>query len=1188
MLLVVSVVASATEMTLRQTSVEKSSKAAKTIQTGVPSQCQDSDGTDQVSNQETGDKRKPPTSEFLRSCADAFRKEGGWTKAEKYYQSALLQDRHAGGQNLAEALDLTGIGHAEVRLGNLVKAEDYYQQAVAIQGKLAPDGLSMARSLNGLGEATEKWGDVAKAERYFHQAQTILRKLGHHGELDFAISLNGLGSAAQQRGNLGEAEALHRRALSMQEQRTPQTLDVADTLDYLGRISYLHGHYQRAEDYYSESLALRKQFAGGGLDIVWSINGLGNVAYSRGELAKAEEFYRRGLGIAERFAPDSLVIGKFLGNLSLVSYNHGDLAAAETYQRQALTIRNRLAPDGLDVAISLRNLGDIFDQRGELAKAEEYSSRSLTVRQRLIPGSAAVASSLSKLGVIADQRGDLIKAEEYYLRALDIQKNLDPAGLAVSNTFLSLGALAQQRRDLGGAEKYYRWALAIKQRIVPGSLGVASSFIYLGLLADDRGDHARAEYYARKALAIIRKIAPGSISFAGTMNFLGQIKFHRSALDEAESYLRQALSIQQKLNPDSLEVASSLHFLGMILRARRDLFSAENLEREALAIQEKLAPVTLFHAEILASLGAIMRARQQWDSAAQLYKRSVDSLENQLSHLGGGNAQRSGLRASYAHFYEEYASLLMAQGHAELAFEVSERWRARSLLEMLAEARINIHKGVDEQLLERELRLEKSRAARSSERIQLLAHSPSQQQLAAADKEIDELSRQYEELQEQIRQKSPEYAALTNPRTLTVKEVQQLLDAGSLLLEYSLGKESSFLWAISSEGFSAYELPKRAEIERHARLVYRLLIAPGQMPKGETQAQRRARLEKARKSYWRASASLSRIILGPASADLKDKRLLIVSDGSLQYIPFSALPTPDLSVRGSERVNTPLIMQHEIANLPSASVLAALREQAVGRKEPTGEVVVLADAVFSKEDTRVKKENKHQKSNPVVISEVQREAGFLSANAIIRPASNSRLLNRRGIHLTRLPFSREEAKDIMAAAPMRRSTVALDFAANLDLATSPKLAQYRIVHFATHGILDSKNPELSGLVFSMVDRSGRPQNGFLDLQSIYNLNLPVDLVVLSACETALGKEIQGEGLVGLTRGFMYAGALQVMASLWKIDDARTAELMKYFYKGMEQERLTPAAALRKAQIYAWTQRPWGLPFSWAAFEVQGD
>jgi CHAT domain-containing protein len=165
---------------------------------------------------------------------------------------------------------------------------------------------------------------------------------------------------------------------------------------------------------------------------------------------------------------------------------------------------------------------------------------------------------------------------------------------------------------------------------------------------------------------------------------------------------------------------------------------------------------------------------------------------------------------------------------------------------------------------------------------------------------------------------------------------------------------------------------------------------------------------------------------------------------------------------------------------------------------------------------------------------------------------------------------------------------ALDFKANRVTATSSELSQYRIVHIATHGLLNSEHPELSGIVLSLVDEQGRPQDGFLRLHEIYNLNLPAELVVLSACRTALGKEIKGEGLVGLTRGFMYAGAARVMASLWKVQDDATAELMKRFYRGVLKDGMRPAAALRAAQVEMWKSKQWRSPYYWAAFVLQGE
>jgi CHAT domain-containing protein len=165
---------------------------------------------------------------------------------------------------------------------------------------------------------------------------------------------------------------------------------------------------------------------------------------------------------------------------------------------------------------------------------------------------------------------------------------------------------------------------------------------------------------------------------------------------------------------------------------------------------------------------------------------------------------------------------------------------------------------------------------------------------------------------------------------------------------------------------------------------------------------------------------------------------------------------------------------------------------------------------------------------------------------------------------------------------------ALDFSANRAAATNPQLSQYRIVHFATHGILDSVNPELSGVVLSLFDEKGTPQNGFLRLNDIFNLNLPAELIVLSACETGLGQEVKGEGMIGLTRGFMYAGAPRVVVSLWSVDDQGTSELMSRFYKKMLQEGQKPATALRAAQIEMLQEQRWQDPYYWAAFTLQGD
>ncbi|PYS70332.1 MAG: hypothetical protein DMF69_13845, partial [Acidobacteria bacterium] len=345
---------------------------------------------------------------------------------------------------------------------------------------------------------------------------------------------------------------------------------------------------------------------------------------------------------------------------------------------------------------------------------------------------------------------------------------------------------------------------------------------------------------------------------------------------------------------------------------------------------------------------------------------------------------------------------------------------------------------------------------------------------------------------------------------------------------------------------------------------------------------------------------LSNMLLEPVAARLGTKRLLIVADGALQYLPFAVLPTPQTlpqtlpqALASAKRsASKPLIIDHEIVSLPSASVLAVLRRELAGRGPAARMVAVLADPVFEPDDARVKLSIASTRSSSTTqkqLSPTNRSSAATSSQLkrALRSVSGVRGIDE-GFNLRRLLFSRDEAEAILSVTPGQSDLKALDFRANRGLAMSDELGKYRVIHFSTHGLLDSRHPELSGLVLSLIDEAGQPQEGFLRLHEIYNLRLNADLVVLSACQTGLGKEVRGEGLIGLTRGFMYAGVPRVMASLWQVDDAATAELMKRFYRGVFQDKLPPAAALRAAQIEMLKNRHWQSPYYWGAFVLQGE
>jgi CHAT domain-containing protein len=306
------------------------------------------------------------------------------------------------------------------------------------------------------------------------------------------------------------------------------------------------------------------------------------------------------------------------------------------------------------------------------------------------------------------------------------------------------------------------------------------------------------------------------------------------------------------------------------------------------------------------------------------------------------------------------------------------------------------------------------------------------------------------------------------------------------------------------------------------------------------------------------------MLLGPVAGRLGKRRLIVVADGELQYIPFGMLPVPARG--GAKSGAAPLLAGHEIVNAPSASVVALQRR--LPHRAPAPDVVaVLADPVFDAGDPRV--------------------TARAGKGATAGDGKRSRERSPEA-SVPRLPWTRREAEAIAAVVPAGESLLALDFRASRETALSPALSRYRIVHFATHGVIDSRTPALSGLMLSRVGEQGAPREGFLGLGDIYNLRLGADLVVLSGCETALGKQVRGEGLVGQTQGFLYTGASQVVASLWRVEDRATAELMSRFYRGLLVERRTPAAALRLAQLAIRDDKRWRSPYYWSGFVLQGD
>jgi len=653
---------------------------------------------------------------------------------------------------------------------------------------------------------------------------------------------------------------------------------------------------------------------------------------------------------------------------------------------------------------------------------------------------------------------------------------------------------------------------------------------------------------------------------ATSLNNIASCYAHLGDKQKALEYYTQAVALQRSVQNDR-QLATTLRNFGVFQRDEGQTEKALEYLNEARTLSAKVGDRDT-EASVLSELARLEFTRGDLLPARKLIAEAIARSESVRINLKSQSFRTSYL-ASVRKYYEFEIEVLMRlhqqrpnEGFDAAAIEVSEKSRARSLLELLREARAEIQQGVDPSLIERESHLRRLIAEAAERQTRLLSGKYTEEQASAASKEIDALTTEYDQVQARIRQSSPRYASLVEPAPLSVAEIQKrVLDQNTLLLEYALGEQKSFVWVVAHDSVKSFELPGRAAIEQGAKRFYQLLTERGAAVPNETLAQRQQRLAHVDTDYPQAAASLSRMLLAPVAAELGQKRLLIVAEGVLQYVPFAALP-----LNG----DAPLIVDHEIVNLPSASVLAMLREEFGNRKPASKSVAVIADPVFTANDPRL----------ATAVKTAVKESPFLDAQ---RSAAES------GVNdLARLRFSRQEADEITRLAGETRNLKAVDFAANRSTATDARLGDYQIVHFATHGLINNQHPDLSGVVLSLVDEQGRPQNGFLRLYDIYNLKLNADLVVLSACQTALGKEIKGEGLVGLTRGFMYAGAPRVVATLWRIDDRATADMMRRFYQAMLKDGLRPSAALRSAQLSMLRDRRWHSPHFWAPFTLQGE
>lgn len=849
---------------------------------------------------------------------------------------------------------------------------------------------------------------------------------------------------------------------------------------------------------------------------------------SHREVEQAEDVARRGrellaLGERQNYEDHALALGTATEALALMQaagdaegsarayalvarchHARSDLAEASRNYEEALRIWRELNKP-LEQADVLILLGFAEARKGEWQNSISF----LTQAEELIADRAEPAQLgqiASGLGHVFSESGLPERGLAQYQRALDFYRQT-PDARDDALTILEIGSTHHRLDNHAEALSYLRQALSL---VPAGGLDAAQCHHYLGRVYGSIGEHEAALSHLQSALPIYAR-AGNLREWADAFALIGQINEQQGRLKSAR---------------------------------RHYLRAAETFTR----VSDRINQAAVYHA-----LGRLGMRDKNYAAAEDYLRRSVEVTEN-IRRVPASTDLTAAFSATIHERYESYVECLMRQHDLQpsrrldvRAFEASDLTRGRSLAEMLRATQTDLALGLDPELARREKSLRQALRVKEDSKVALLGGQYRTEDLRALDSELARLEAAYEQVNEAIRALRPTYGQITRPEGWGLARIQKqvVADDQTVLLEFLLGAERSYAWAVTRDSVRSYNLPGRAQINGAVEKVYRLLSSA---PDAETAGE-----------AGEAIRELSDLVLSPVAEALKNKsRLIVVADGALNLIPFQVLTVP---ASGDE----PAVASYEIVNAPSATILGELREEAARRRPASKLLAAFGHPAFAPPAAP------HDDAEVAALRDIELRGDSFDP-ATVRP----------------LFYARRELSHLLDVTAGRETFVAAGYDATRERLLGTDLSHYAILHFATHGLLDPERPENSGLLLSTVGPDGRALNGFVGLRNVYELRAPVNLVVLSACRTALGKNVRGEGMLGLTRGFMYAGASSVVASLWKVDDEATAELMRQFYANMLRDGATPSAALRAAQNSIRQRPEWRAPYYWAAFTLQGE
>jgi CHAT domain-containing protein/Tfp pilus assembly protein PilF len=969
---------------------------------------------------------------------------------------------------------------------------------------------------------------VEESVAFYSESLKLFEQLNDKPKL--ATNYYKMGRACNRLGRYDQAADLLAKAKKLHTELGDRSA-IGYDLSELASVVYSKGNFKQAIELAQEALQIHREI-NDEHGISSSLFILGNILNQKGDSEGGLELAQQALMISKKLNDSSLT---FL-NLNLIGNSNirlGNLDDAKSYLEQALEIAKQ-SPDKDKLGMANLNLGRVYWHRGNLQKALEHYDASLQIAESTA-STKGITANLNNLALVYLSQGAYAEALRCHQRALSIREKAKDKAM-IPSSLANIGEVYFEMGDLQRALEYLKKALALDLGIGEQH-GIGTDYLGIGDIYEKYDQHQLAIENYRHAEKTFQDTKEKK-GLAQASNRLGNVYASLGMNEKALDYQQQAMSVADEIGDQ--KVISEIHrSLGTIYYKLENYDQANKNALEAIRISKEIGLSETLSASLYLN-GLINKSAGEIDSAVDSMKESIAVIESARANLRLPEDKETFLK-NRLDVYADLTALLVKSGKNVEAFEYAERSRARSFLDLLAEAKIDPLSHLNAEFLERISDL----YAKFAEAQKKIAKGNTSADLKRKLRDLDE---EYLDLMRDIRQENPGYADLTTVEPLRLNEVYDQLDDQTVLLEYSLGKKESFVFTVTKNNLAVYSLANEKVISDSIRELNDVIAKPEQVY--ET-------TEGAHHKLLQTASRLYQLLIQPAISQLSGKqRLIIAPDGALNALPFEVLVTQKVNEKNIKFAQVPyLVKNFEINYLPSASILSAIRQRAnkIENQSLQKNLIGFADAVYS---------------NPKEVN------------------ANDNLGYFGMMNLSSLPGTRKELEAIAQLYPVGTVSTFFGMKASESAFKSSQISQFKKLHFALHGEINQDRPEFSSLVFS-ADKNGK-EDGYLTLREILDLRLNADLVVLSACKTALGQQIRGEGIKSFARAFLYSGTPSVVVTLWNVSDQSTVEFMKSFYSNLEAKNMNKAAALKNARLKLIHSQFYNHPYYWAPFVLVGD